>query len=52
VIAWCPTGRLSALGIHDCVIVRSGEETLVVPRARLDELKPFVQSITNGRGRR
>ena len=52
VIAWCPTGRLSALGISDCVIVRAGDETLVVPRARLNQLKPFVQSITNGRGRR
>jgi mannose-1-phosphate guanylyltransferase/mannose-6-phosphate isomerase len=52
VIAWCPAGRLSALGVQDCVIVRSGEETLVVPRTRLDELKPFVQSITSGRGRR
>jgi mannose-1-phosphate guanylyltransferase len=52
VIAWCPTGRLSAFGISDCVIVRSGEETLVVPRARLDALKPFVQSITSERGRR
>lgn len=49
VIAWCPTGRLSALGIEDCVIVRSGEETLVVPRDRLDELKPFVRSLGDGR---
>lgn len=52
VIAWCPTGRLSALGIEDCVIVRSGEETLVVPRARLDQLKPFVQSLADGPVRR
>jgi mannose-1-phosphate guanylyltransferase len=52
VIAWCPTGRLSALGIEDCVIVQSGEETLVVPRDRLDELKPFVRSIGDGRARR
>ncbi|HEY7472337.1 MAG TPA: sugar phosphate nucleotidyltransferase [Gemmatimonadota bacterium] len=49
VIAWCPSGRLSALGIEDCVIVRSGEETLVVPRDRLDELKPFVRSLGDGR---
>lgn len=52
VIAWCPTGRLSALGIEDCVIVRSGEETLVVPRDRLDDLKPFVQSLSDARARR
>ncbi|HEY7471035.1 MAG TPA: mannose-1-phosphate guanylyltransferase [Gemmatimonadota bacterium] len=52
VIAWCPTGRLSALGIEDCVIVQSGEETLVVPRDRLDDLKPFVRSIGDGRARR
>ncbi|MGH7566778.1 MAG: mannose-1-phosphate guanylyltransferase [Gemmatimonadota bacterium] len=52
VIAWCPSGRLSALGIEDCVIVRSGDETLVVPRDRLDELKPFVQSLADGRVRR
>ena len=52
VIAWCPTGRLSALGIQDCVIVRSGDETLVVPRGRLDELKPFVQSLSDAAGRR
>jgi mannose-1-phosphate guanylyltransferase len=52
VIAWCPSGRLSALGIADCVIVRSGDETLVVPRDRLDELKPFVQLLVDGRGRR
>lgn len=52
VIAWCPSGRLSALGIEDCVIVRSGDETLVVPRDRLDDLKPFVQSLADGRARR
>jgi len=52
VIAWCPSGRLSALGIEDCVIVRSGDETLVVPRDRLDELKPFVQALADGRARR
>lgn len=45
VIAWCPEGRLSAIGIESCVIVRSGGETLVVPRARLDELRGFVQSL-------
>jgi mannose-1-phosphate guanylyltransferase len=52
VIAWCPSGRLSALGIEDCVIVRSGDETLVVPRGRLDELKAFVQSLPDARARR
>lgn len=52
VIAWCPSGRLSALGIEDCVIVRSGDETLVVPRDRLHELQPFVQSLADARARR
>jgi mannose-1-phosphate guanylyltransferase len=51
VIAWCPSGRVSALGIEDCVIVRSGDETLVVPRDRLDDIKSFVRSLADGRAR-
>lgn len=49
VIAWSPAGRIAALGVEDCVIVRTEGETLVVPRRRLDELKPFVRALSDDR---
>lgn len=52
VIAWSPSGRVAALGIERCVIVRAGDETLVVPRDRLDDLKPFVRGLAGERHRR
>ncbi|HUF89271.1 MAG TPA: sugar phosphate nucleotidyltransferase [Gemmatimonadota bacterium] len=52
VIAWSPDGRVAALGVEDCVIVRTGGETLVVPRKRLEDLKAFVHQVTGDRPRR
>lgn len=52
VIAWSPAGRVAALGLESCVIVRTDSETLVVPRDRLGDLKPFVRSLTDDRPRR
>ena len=45
VIAFSQSGRIAALGLSDCVIVRTGEETLVVARDALPELKAFVRSV-------
>lgn len=44
VIAFADQGRIAALGVSDCVIVRTADATLVVHRDRLDELKPFVRT--------
>lgn len=46
VVAWSESGRVSAFGLRDVVIVRAGEETLVVARDRLEDLKEFVRSVT------
>ncbi|HUP20381.1 MAG TPA: sugar phosphate nucleotidyltransferase [Gemmatimonadota bacterium] len=45
VIAWAEDGRISALGMRDVVIVRSGGETLVAARDALDGIKAFVRKI-------
>ncbi len=50
VVAWSDAGRIAALGVSDIVVVRTADETLVVSRDRLDELKAFVRSVA-GRGR-
>lgn len=52
VIAWSPEGRIAALGVENSVIVRTDRETLVVPRDRLDDIKPFVRALTDERARR
>jgi len=49
VIAYAQSGRISALGVRDCVIVRTEDETLVVRRDALDQLKDFVRGITGER---
>lgn len=46
VIAFAQEGRIAALGVEGCVIVRTGSETLVVARDALDDLKPFVRRVT------
>lgn len=48
VIAYSAAGRVAALGMRDCVIVRTADETLVVARDALDDLKPFVRALTDG----
>lgn len=50
VIAFSEAGRIAALGVRGCVIVRTGSDTLVVDRAQLERLRPFVRSLI-GRGR-
>ncbi|MBW3660009.1 MAG: mannose-1-phosphate guanylyltransferase [Gemmatimonadetes bacterium] len=45
-VAWSESGRISALGLSDVVVVRTIDETLVVSRERLDDLKAFVRSVT------
>ena len=49
VIAFCRHGQVAALGVSDCVIVRTEEATLVVSRDMLDRLKPFVRAATADR---
>ncbi len=49
VIAFCRQGQVAALGVSDCVIVRTEEATLVVGRDMLDKLKPFVRAVTTDR---
>jgi mannose-1-phosphate guanylyltransferase len=46
VIAFSQAGRIAALGMSNCVIVRTAGETLVVARDALGDLKPFVHSLT------
>lgn len=45
VIAYSQTGRIAALGMSACVIVRTAEETLVVAREALGDLKSFAQAM-------
>lgn len=45
VIAFSDGGRVSALGMRDCVIVRTADETLVVARDALDGLREFVRGL-------
>lgn len=47
VIAFSESGRISALGLERCVIVRTDGETLVVARDALDRLKEFVRGATS-----
>lgn len=49
VIAYAQAGRISALGIRDCVIVRTEDETLVVRRDALDRLKDLVRKLQSAR---
>ncbi|HUP01667.1 MAG TPA: sugar phosphate nucleotidyltransferase [Gemmatimonadota bacterium] len=46
VIAFSQAGRIAALGISNCVIVRTAGETLVVARDALDDLKAFVRAVS------
>ncbi|MDX1660731.1 MAG: sugar phosphate nucleotidyltransferase [Gemmatimonadota bacterium] len=50
VVAWSESGRIAALGLSEVVIVRTADDTLVVSRDRLADLKSFVRSVT-GRDR-
>lgn len=45
VVAWSESGRIAAFGLSDVVVVRTADETLVVPRHRLDGIKEFVRSL-------
>jgi mannose-1-phosphate guanylyltransferase len=45
VVVYGQEGRIAVLGMEDCVIVRTKNETLVVARESLDRLKPFVQGL-------
>lgn len=48
VIAYSQSGRIAALGMSNCVIVRTEEETLVVARDALEGLKSFTRSVADG----
>ncbi len=49
VIAFCRQGQVAALGVSDCIVVRTEDATLVVGRDMLDKLKPFVRAVTADR---
>ena len=49
VIAYAQTGRIAALGIRECVIVRTEDETLVVARHAMDALRDFVRELAGAR---
>jgi mannose-1-phosphate guanylyltransferase len=49
VIAYAQTGRIAALGLERCVIVRTEEETLVVARDALADLRDFVRRLNDAR---
>lgn len=42
-IVWSEDGRLTLLGVRGLVVVRSGDETLVMPRDRAAELKELLE---------
>ena len=46
-VVWCDdAGELVALiGVNDLVVVRAGKRTLVVPKARAEEIKKLVDSL-------
>jgi mannose-1-phosphate guanylyltransferase len=49
VIAYAQAGRIAALGLDGCVIVRTEEETLVVARDALEGLRDFVRRMNDAR---
>ncbi len=49
VIAYAQSGGIAALGVEDCVVVRTETETLVASRDALDRLKEFVREVIAAR---
>lgn len=49
VIAYASHGRIAALGMEECVIVRTPETTLVAARDALDGMKSFVREARDDR---
>ena len=49
VIAYAQAGRIAALGLDRCVIVRTEKETLVVSRDALGGLRDFVRRLNDAR---
>ncbi|MFQ5679452.1 MAG: mannose-1-phosphate guanylyltransferase [Gemmatimonadota bacterium] len=44
-IVWAEGGRVTLLGVDGLVVVRSGEETLVMPRKRANELRELLRRL-------
>ena len=44
-IVWSEDGRVTLFGVSGLVVVRSGEETLVMPRERANELKSLLREL-------
>lgn len=47
-IVWAEGGRVTLFGVDGLVVVRSGEETLVMPRERADELRELLRRLCGG----
>jgi len=45
VIAYAQAGRIAALGMRDCVVVRTDKETMVASRSAVDGLREFVRDV-------
>jgi len=45
VVAYATQGRIAAIGVEDCVIVRTPDTTLVAARDALDGIKAFVRRV-------
>lgn len=51
VVAYASQGRIAALGMESCVIVRTPDTTFVAARDALDGIKSFVREARGDRGR-
>lgn len=49
-IVWSEAGRVTLFGVEGLVVVRSGRETLVVPRERVSELKAMLRRLEEEAG--
>lgn len=51
-IVWSESGRVTLFGVSGLVVVRSEEETLVMPRERANELKSLLRELEEDEGDR
>lgn len=49
-IVWSEDGRVTLFGVSGLVVVRSGDETLVMPRERANELKSLLRELEEDEG--
>ena len=44
-VVWAEGGPVSLFGVDELVVVRSGDEVLVMPKSKASDLKRFIASL-------